>query len=299
MKSFEAIQQEIIDAVETEMVRFISEQVTEEQLQESMRYSIEAGGKRLRPLLLCLTASAFQNPLEQGTIQVAAALEMIHTYSLIHDDLPAMDNDDLRRGKPTNHKVFGEGLAILAGDGLLTLAFQLVSQASIDADKKITLLQLLSQAAGSSGMVAGQVADILGEGQQLSLEELIAIHQRKTGELIHFAVLAGGILTNQSASTLADLEAFAMHLGLAFQIRDDILDVISSTEELGKATQKDASLEKNTYPALLGLDGAKEAFAHEMAQAQQRLAMLEQVNCDVVLLSMVFQWFALEGKGVK
>ncbi|MHC5269032.1 polyprenyl synthetase family protein [Enterococcus sp. LJL98] len=295
--TLEQFQKRYLTEVETEMVRFLSEQTVEATLRESMLYSIQAGGKRIRPLLLLVVAASFKPELERGTIQVAAALEMIHTYSLIHDDLPAMDNDDLRRGKPTNHKVYGDAVAILAGDGLLTMAFQLLSQAQLDANKKVLLLQLLAQTAGSHGMVAGQVADILGEGQSLSLEELVAIHQRKTGELIRFSLLAGGILTDQSRETLAHLERLALHLGLAFQVRDDILDVISDAETLGKATQKDAALEKNTYPGLLGLSGAKEALQAEMRQASQVLENLTKMTFNPALMSDLFRWFELENEG--
>lgn len=298
MRTLETFQEEVLTALENEMIRFISEHVTEEQLKESMLYSIQAGGKRIRPLLLFVTAASFNPEIELGAVQVAAALEMIHTYSLIHDDLPAMDNDDLRRGKPTNHKVFGDAVAILAGDGLLTAAFQLLSQAQLDSDEKVLLIQLLAQTSGSSGMVAGQVADILGEGQILSLEELVAIHQRKTGELIRFAILAGGILTNQSTGTLADLEQLALHLGLAFQIRDDILDVISDAETLGKATQKDADLEKNTYPGLLGLAGAEEALAQELSNGKKVLEKLASAHFDPSLMTALFEWFEIEEKGV-
>lgn len=223
---------------------------------------------------------------------------MIHTYSLIHDDLPAMDDDDLRRGQPTNHKVFGEALAILAGDSLLTMSFQLLSQSQLPNDKKLLLIQLLAETSGSSGMVAGQVADILGEGQKLSVDELIAIHRRKTGELIRFAILAGGILADQSQQTIEDLAKLANHLGLAFQIRDDILDVISDASVLGKATQKDEMAEKNTYPGLLGLEGAKEALAFEMAQSRAVIQVLQKEQLHIELFEDLLEMFSIEEKGV-
>ncbi len=169
-----------------------------------------------------------------------------------------MDNDDLRRGKPTNHKVFGEALAILAGDGLLTAAFQLVAMAEIEANQKVLLLQQLSKAAGTQGMVAGQAADIQGENQALRLEELMSIHERKTGELIRFAVIAGGVLADQTEEVLHELDRFAQHIGLAFQIRDDLLDATS------------------TYPALLGLAGAQQALTEELSKAKEILALLSQ-----------------------
>lgn len=290
--------QPLIEQLELEMQRYIEEHVQEEQLKESMIYSIRAGGKRIRPLLLFVTMASFQKKVDFGAIQVASALEMIHTYSLIHDDLPAMDDDDLRRGQPTNHKVFGEALAILAGDSLLTMAFQLLSQSQLPNDKKLLLIQLLAETSGSSGMVAGQVADILGEGQKLSVDELIAIHRRKTGELIRFAILAGGILADQSQQTIEDLAKLANHLGLAFQIRDDILDVISDASVLGKATQKDETAEKNTYPGLLGLEGAKEALAFEMAQSRAVIQVLQKEQLHIELFEDLLEMFSIEEKGV-
>ena len=194
---------------------------------------------------------------------------MVHTYSLIHDDLPAMDNDDLRRGKPTNHKVFGEALAILAGDGLLTGAFQLISMAHLGHSPKLLLLQQLAVCAGSQGMVAGQAADIEGESKKLSLEELAFIHERKTGRLIRYALLAGGILAKQPEEILLLLQRLAEHLGLAFQIRDDLLDVIGTTKTLGKTAGKDERMEKNTYPRLLGLEKTHEALEIELLSANK------------------------------
>ena len=222
---------------------------------------------------------------------------MIHTYSLIHDDLPAMDDDALRRGKPTNHKVYGEALAILAGDGLLTAAFQLLSLADLEPDKKILLLQQLSHTAGTAGMVAGQAADIQGENQQLTLDELISIHERKTGELIRFAVIAGGILADQTEEVIQLLDQFARHMGLAFQIRDDLLDVTSTTEVLGKIVHRDDALAKSTYPALLGLDGASEALKDELNQAYAVLDELSSYgHFDQRLITSVVKQFEIRGK---
>ena len=284
-------QQHEIQQTEQVMVEFIREQTNDLQLKDSMLYSIAAGGKRIRPLLLLATVAACQKEITRGAYQTAAALEMIHTYSLIHDDLPAMDDDDLRRGQPTNHKVFGEALAILAGDGLLTAAFELLGTAEIAAEKKVALLQLLAQAAGTNGMVAGQAADMQAEGQQISLEALMQIHQRKTGALIRFAVVGGGILADQPARVLAQLEQFAAHIGLAFQIRDDLLDVVSTTEELGKETNRDQFLAKSTYPGLLGLEGAKKALAAELQAAEKILLPL--TDFDTALLLEILALFAL------
>lgn len=274
MMSLASFQAEQLPLVEAELLHFLAEQTSEKDLLESMSYSVKAGGKRIRPLFLLAVVTGFQHELTTGVYQTAAVLEMIHTYSLIHDDLPAMDDDDLRRGKPTNHVVYGEGLAILAGDGLLTEAFHLLSRAQLKSEEKLLLLQLLAEKAGAKGMVAGQVADIKGEGQQLDLNALAAIHRRKTGDLLTFALVAGGILACQTPAVLTTLETLAGHVGLAFQIRDDLLDVLATTEELGKNTGHDAVTGKNTYPALLGVDGAKAALERELAGAKDQLAIL-------------------------
>ncbi|NAB26873.1 polyprenyl synthetase family protein [Enterococcus durans] len=265
-----------LPAVENEMLAFLDEYTSDEKLKESMVYSIRAGGKRIRPLLLLTTVASFEEVINTTVYQVAAALEMVHTYSLIHDDLPAMDNDDLRRGKPTNHKIYGEALAILAGDGLLTGAFQLISMTHLANSPKLLLLQQLAVSAGTQGMVAGQAADIEGETKQLALEELAFIHEIKTGRLIHYALLAGGVLADQPEEVVGELQQLARHLGLAFQIRDDLLDVISTTEELGKTAGKDAEMEKNTYPRLLGIEKTKTALKAEIASANEIIERLEQ-----------------------
>ncbi|MBM1152539.1 polyprenyl synthetase family protein [Enterococcus durans] len=265
-----------LPAVENEMLAFLDEYTSDEKLKESMVYSIRAGGKRIRPLLLLATVASFEEVINTTVYQVAAALEMVHTYSLIHDDLPAMDNDDLRRGKPTNHKIYGEALAILAGDGLLTGAFQLISMTHLANSPKLLLLQQLAVSAGTQGMVAGQAADMEGETKQLALEELAFIHERKTGRLIHYALLAGGVLADQPEEVVGELQQLARHLGLAFQIRDDLLDVISTTEELGKTAGKDAEMEKNTYPRLLGIEKTKTALKAEITSANEIIERLEQ-----------------------
>lgn len=294
MSELARFQAKEIQQTEAEMVRFIREQTNDQTLQESMLYSINAGGKRIRPLLLLTTIASFKKEISLGGYQTAAALEMIHTYSLIHDDLPAMDNDDLRRGKPTNHKIFGEAMAILAGDGLLTTAFELLSMAEIEPTEKVLLLQLLAKASGAHGMVAGQAADMQAEGKQVSIEDLMAIHQRKTGALIRFAMVAGGILANQSEATLTQLDQVAKHLGLAFQIRDDLLDVLSTTEVLGKETNRDEFLEKSTYPGLLGVAGAKQALLDELTAAETILNELASFpTFDARLLKEVCGLFYL------
>lgn len=274
MSSLAELRQQQLPLVEKEMAEFLKKHTTDKKLLDSMLYSIEAGGKRLRPLMVLAVVASFGKPITTGVLQVAASLEMIHTYSLIHDDLPAMDDDDLRRGKPTNHKQFDEGTAVLAGDGLLTEAFHLLSEAQLPAEEKVLLIQLLAKAAGAQGMVAGQSADLQGEDQALALPELAAIHRRKTGALITYACVSGGILAEQSEPVVEKLQTLAEHLGLAFQIRDDLLDVTATTEELGKETGHDAELAKSTYPKLLGVSGAEAALAEQLAQARQILTEL-------------------------
>lgn len=293
MQSYRFDQTLYLERVEETMERFVIENTNDEQLKESMLYSIRAGGKRIRPLLILKTLHSFSYELTTATHQIAAALEMIHTYSLIHDDLPAMDNDDFRRGKPTNHRVYGEALAILAGDGLLNLSFQLVSEALLPAEKKIQILQLLAKHAGTSGMIAGQAADIQAEKQDVALTALEKIHSRKTGALIRFAVVSGGILAEQEQYILELLDCFAQHLGVAFQIKDDILDVISTKEVLGKETQKDEALQKSTYPKRLGLDGAKKALVQELQEAENVLTKIEEEAFDSGPLLEVIKLFAI------
>lgn len=296
MMDLTTLQREYLPLVEAEMVGYLRRNTTDEKLRDSMIYSVEAGGKRLRPLMVLAATASFGNELTSGVIQTAAALEMIHTYSLIHDDLPAMDNDDLRRGKPTNHKVYGEALAILAGDGLLTAAFQLLSEADLPLSEKLLLIQQLTKASGTIGMVAGQAADIQGEHQALPLAELQAVHARKTGALIRFALIAGGILAQQTEEVVVALAQFAEHLGLAFQIRDDLLDATATTEELGKNVRQDAQLAKSTYPSLLGLVGAKEALQQELTKAEAVLVELQQYpDFDGGLLTELMELFHLKG----
>ncbi|WP_313798343.1 farnesyl diphosphate synthase [Cytobacillus sp.] len=242
-------------------------------IKESMLYSLEAGGKRIRPLLLFATLSAFGENTRKG-LQTAAAIEMIHTYSLIHDDLPSMDNDDLRRGKPTNHKVFGDAFAILAGDALLTYSFQLLAETPdefADASTKLALIKELSKASGAEGMVGGQVADISGEEKDLSLSDLEYIHIHKTGKLLECSVVSGAILAGATEEQIKTLATFAYHLGLAFQIRDDILDLEGVEEIIGKRVGSDEINHKVTYPSLLSLEGAKKALHQHIELAKNQL----------------------------
>ena len=226
------------------------------KLHESMHYSLCAGGKRLRPILAIAAAEALGKHYE-SVLPAACALEMIHTYSLIHDDLPAMDDDDLRRGQPTNHKAFGEAIAILAGDSLLTEAFHLVSR--YGKDNPIAALEVIRRialASGSLGMAGGQAIDLLSENKKISLEELEKLHRHKTGKLIQVAVEVGAIMSEASEAALQALSHYGACIGLSFQIADDILD-IEGGEEIGKDIGSDVANDKATYPSLLGLDESK------------------------------------------
>lgn len=259
--------------VEEQLTNYISALTAPKSIKDSMHYSLEAGGKRIRPLLLLGTLRSFGKDESIG-LPTACAIEMIHTYSLVHDDLPSMDDDDLRRGKPTNHKVFGEAIAILAGDGLLTYSFQVITESlknEISAEKKLMLVTELAKAAGPEGMVGGQVADMEGEGSVLNLEELEYIHRHKTGKLLAYSVIAGAILADATNEQLDKLTQFAHHLGLAFQIRDDILDIEGSEAVIGKPVGSDTGNDKNTYPALLSLEGAKEKLTFHIDEAKRFL----------------------------
>ncbi len=226
-------------------------------IHRAMRYSLFAGGKRMRPALLLAAAEACGGGLEDA-MPLACAVECIHTYSLIHDDLPGMDNDDFRRGKPTNHKVFGEGMAVLAGDALLTQAFEIAAQCRTwpRYDLRSVILEI-SRASGSLQLIAGQVADLEGEGQALSVPQLRYIHERKTSALLCCSVRLGGMSANCTPSQLKALTDFGYNVGLAFQVIDDILDVTQTTEKLGKTAGKDVASQKATYPRLVGLDKSK------------------------------------------
>ena len=257
--------------IEKKLHEMIKDIKAPEPLKDAMLYSLQAGGKRIRPLytLAVLHELDIQN---EDAIIVASTIEMIHTYSLIHDDLPAMDNDDLRRGKPTNHKVFGEALAILAGDALLTIAFGIIARLqNISAELKIDLLDKLSFSAGAEGMVGGQVLDMLGEGNSLTLEQLEEVHVNKTGALLSYSILAGAIIANAPEKVMNALEKYAFHIGLAFQIQDDILDIEGTSEQLGKTAGKDLKNEKNTYPSILTLEGAKKELQNQYNHAFQAL----------------------------
>ena len=245
---------------------------------KAVRYSVFNGGKRIRPILCLAAADAVGGDLGPA-IPVACAMELIHSYSLIHDDLPAMDDDDFRRGKPTCHKVFGEDIAILAGDALLTEAFVLLSRTEkvrLSAEKRIAVIQEIAQAAGIDGMVGGQALDVLSEKSVSDENTLYEIHRRKTGALIVAAVKSGAIIFNACKDKIQALAQYGINVGLAFQIADDILNVEGDRELMGKETGSDAALNKLTYPSLLGLDLAKEKLANYIDAAIASLSGFDE-----------------------
>lgn len=241
---------------------------------QSIRYSIFAGGKRLRPIL-CLAAAEAVGGDSAALLPVACALEMIHTYSLIHDDLPVMDDDDYRRGRLTNHRVFGEDIAVLAGDALLTEAFHLLSGRHVAGrfppDRMLQAINEIARSAGLFGMVGGQVADIQSEGRSADQQILDYIHRHKTGEMIKVSVVAGALLAGADEKSVGALAGYGKNIGLAFQITDDILDIEGDREALGKATGQDAALKKMTYPALMGVDQAREKARECLGAALKEL----------------------------
>ncbi|MFB4166426.1 polyprenyl synthetase family protein [Virgibacillus sp. JSM 102003] len=259
------------------------------RLKKSMIYSIEAGGKRLRPILLLAGFRAYGSNVKK-VLSTAVALEMIHTYSLVHDDLPAMDDDDLRRGQPTNHKVFDDATAILAGDALLTYSFELITNDSyLTNDQKVYIVKLLAEASGPKGMVAGQILDMEAEKKEIDLQELEKIHTLKTGELLRFAIRSGAYIAEATHEQVEYLDEFAYYLGLIFQVQDDILDVTGDPEIIGKPVGSDEANQKNTYPKLLGLDGAIEKKQHYVKMAKNAL---ENANAETSYLMLLTDYFS-------
>ncbi len=250
-----------------------------ESLREAMRYSLLAGGKRLRPIL-CLAACELAGGDPALAMPTAVALEMIHTMSLIHDDLPAMDNDDLRRGRPTNHKVYGDAVAILAGDALLTRAFEMVALRSpgVPADRLLKVVGELSLVSGAPGLVGGQVVDLECEGKEVDLETLEYIHLHKTGALLKACVITGALIGGADEDQLNSLRTYARGIGLAFQIVDDILDVTASSDVLGKTAGKDLIADKTTYPKLLGLEESRERAKTLIQEAKTSLDAFQPAN---------------------
>lgn len=263
-------------------------------LHEAIRWSVFAGGKRIRPVVMCAVGNIFGVPSEQ-LIATASAVEMIHTYSLIHDDLPAMDDDDLRRGRPTCHIQFGEATAILAGDVLQTLAFKTIAEDdSLSADIRIALVALIADASGTPyGMVSGQQLDLEGEGAVLSIKQIAEIHRQKTGALINASALAGAMIGRARPDEVEAISQYATNLGLLFQITDDIIDVTQNTETLGKTAGKDIASAKSTYPAHLGLDRTIEMADTTRIAANAALDRLEK---DTDLLRQIADYICQRTK---
>ncbi|MBF2003543.1 MAG: polyprenyl synthetase family protein [Synechococcales cyanobacterium C42_A2020_086] len=258
-----------------------------ETIYESMRYSLLAGGKRLRPILCLATCELLGGTLEMA-MPTACALEMIHTMSLIHDDLPAMDNDDYRRGKLTNHKVYGEDIAILAGDGLLTYAFEFIATRTqqVPAERVLQVIAMVSRAVGAAGLVGGQVVDLESEGQSdVSLETLNFIHRHKTGALLEACVLSGAVLAGATDAERQRLSRYAQNIGLAFQIIDDVLDITATQEELGKTAGKDIQAQKATYPSFWGIEESKRQASQLVADAKAELAPFGEAAVPLMALA--------------
>jgi geranylgeranyl diphosphate synthase, type II len=271
-----AYMKERADAVDAALERLLpAETLRPETLHKAMRYSVFAGGKRLRPVLVIAGAEAVGGTAEL-VMPTACAMELIHTYSLVHDDLPAMDNDDFRRGVPTNHKVFGEAMAILAGDALLTLAFRLVADNAATANPAALreVVTDIADAAGHRGMVAGQVADLEAEGRRVGADMVDYIHAHKTGALIRASLRVGALLSGADDAQMRGLSVVGSNLGLAFQIVDDILDVVGSSEELGKTAGKDQIQQKATYPAIHGIEASRARAAFLIRDAEDALRRL-------------------------
>ena len=264
-----AVIQQLQQDVANHLTQLIEKRVSDIRLKEAMLYAVQSGGKRIRPLLT-LAVGASGTSKNEAALDLACALEMIHTYSLIHDDLPGMDDDDLRRGRPTVHKAFDEATAILAGDALLTLAFEVAVNANLEASQLVEAVKILSTASGMSGMISGQMKDIASEEVTITIEQMKEIHREKTGELLLAAVRLGNLFLSDETQKEAFV-SYATHFGLAFQIQNDLQDVCWTSEQTGKETGKDSELSKNTYPSLLGVEGAKEALSTEIAFCKSAL----------------------------
>lgn len=265
--------QQLQQDVALHLTQLIEKRASDARLKEAMLYAVQSGGKRIRPLLTLAVGSAGTSSNE-AELDLACALEMIHTYSLIHDDLPGMDDDDLRRGRPTVHKAFDEATAILAGDALLTLAFEVAANANLEAHQLVEAVKILSTASGMSGMISGQMKDIASEDVTIALEQMKEIHREKTGELLLAAVRLGNLFIDDVKMKEAFV-SYATHFGLAFQIQNDLQDVCWTSEQTGKETGKDSELSKNTYPSLLGVEGAKKALLSEIESCKRALEEVE------------------------
>ena len=265
--------QQLQQDVALHLTQLIEKRTSDSRLKEAMLYAVQSGGKRIRPLLT-LAVGASGTSRNKAALDLACALEMIHTYSLIHDDLPGMDDDDLRRGRPTVHKAFDEATAILAGDALLTLAFEVAANANLEANQLVEAVKILSTASGMSGMISGQMKDIASEEVTITLEQMKEIHREKTGELLLAAVRLGNLFIDDAKMKEAFV-SYATHFGLAFQIQNDLQDVCWTSEQTGKETGKDSELSKNTYPSLLGVEGTKDALASEISSCKRTLEEVE------------------------
>jgi geranylgeranyl diphosphate synthase, type II len=280
LKKYLATRQKLVDrALDWYLPKANSKPAT---LHRAMRYSLFAGGKRLRPILCVAAAEACRGKIDDA-LPLACAIECIHTYSLVHDDLPSMDNDDFRRGRPTCHKVFGEGIAVLAGDALLTIAFEIVSRAKPRARYDMsTLLREVAVAAGSQKLIAGQVADLEAEGKKIKRRELQFIHQNKTAAILQSSVRLGAMSANADARKLAATTQFGQHLGLAFQVIDDILDVTQTSERLGKSAGKDVAAKKATYPAVMGLQESRVEARRLTSKAHKALSVFSNRDAETL-----------------
>ena len=278
LKTYLITRQKLIDrALDRYLPRANTKPVT---LHKAMRYSLFAGGKRLRPILCLAAAEACRGNIDDA-LPLACALECIHTYSLVHDDLPSMDNDDFRRGRPTCHKVFGDGIAVLAGDALLTVAFEIVSKAKPTLSYDIsTLLREIAVAAGSQKLIAGQVADLEAEGKKVKRDQLQFIHENKTAAILKSSVRLGAMSANADARKLSAITRFGQRLGLAFQIIDDILDVTQTSEILGKSAGKDVVARKATYPAVIGLEKSRDQARRLTRQAHNALSVFSSSDAE-------------------
>ncbi len=277
--------------VENRLSTLFSKDVPDETLAESMRYSLLAGGKRVRPVLVLEFAKAAGGNMEDA-LDAACAVEMLHTYSLIHDDLPCMDDDDLRRGKPTNHMVYGECAAVLAGDALQAECFKILANSALPAERVVKMVQYLSNAAGLMGICGGQALDIAGEGKSLNAEEITKIHSLKTASLLVACAKMGVAAAGGSESQIKAAEEYAENLGIAFQIRDDVLDVISTTEELGKPVGSDDENEKSTFVALFGVDKCIELVEEKTKAA---ISAVESAFEDTAFLKWLAEYLAGRG----
>lgn len=280
LKKYLRTRQKVIDrALDRYLPKTSTKPVT---LHKAMRYSLFAGGKRLRPILCLAAAEACRGNVDTA-LPLACAVECIHTYSLVHDDLPSMDNDDFRRGRPTCHKVFGDGIAVLAGDALLTIAFEIVSNAKAAPRYDISiLLREIAVAAGSQKLIAGQVADLEAEGKRVKRDQLRFIHENKTAAMLKSSVRLGAMSANADARKLSAITQFGEQLGLAFQVIDDILDVTQTSEILGKSAGKDVAAKKATYPAVIGLEKSRAEARRLTRQAHDALSVFQEGDAEAL-----------------